>query len=287
MAPPIYFFPKTTLGQIAPEGRILRSALRERGLERSLADVEEIQRDASCFGLTGAGPGGFSGVLLSAIPPGVDPPRIHFKPEFQEWAEVIPEKLWIGTDTEHPIEPADLARKRQHAGYQIELAGQTWTVPVIRNPEGGTGLPQDWNAGGNGDVTETIQAQYQRAWDEFASVVDVFFSEDDSAPAGVFQMDRGEAMNRCLDVLLINYRFDRREQNLLHLIGSETWQTILSAAVDLFTFWDMFQATQASKKKRDLALLAALQATSPGPEENSPDTDPVAASSSCSPVESE
>ena len=287
MAPPIYFFPKTTLGQIAPEGRILRSALRERGLERSLADVEEIPRDASCFALTGAGPGGFSGVMLCAIPPEREAPRIHFVPEFQEWTEVIPEKLWIGTDTEHPIEPADLARKRHHAGYEIELADQTWMVPVIRNPEGGTGLPQDWNVGPGGEVTETIQAQYEKVWEEWVSVVAVFFSEVDPAPADVFQMDRDEAMLRCLDVLSINYRFDRHEQNLLHLISSETWQTILSASVNLYTWWDMFQAVQASKKKRDLARLAASQSTSPGPEDDSPDTDPVEASSSCSPADSE
>jgi hypothetical protein len=287
MAPPIYFFPKRTLAQVAPQGRLLRSLLQDVQLDRAWCDVEIIPRDASCFESVVAGPGGASGVMLCAIPPGQTPIRVGYAPEFQEWTEAIPDKLWIGTDTEHPIEPADLARAVQMPGYPVELAGQTWTIPVIRDYLGGTGLPCDWDVGPGGEVTERIAEKYRDLWERWVSVVDIYFDEDDPRPAGVFDIPNSEAMARGVDVLSINYRFGQAMQNVLHLIGGDTWTPLLFMSIDGPTHRDVWEAVVQKKTLRDLALAAESSATSPGPAADCPATDPAEPTSNCSPAASE
>ena len=291
MAPPIYFFPKTTKAQLVIDGRLSPEILGRYRLDRTFADVGAVADDAVLLELSGPGPGGESGCLFFALSAGGERPvRIDYQPEFQTWRRmaVTPDLyVYLGIDKEHPVTPKDLVRKSLFRGYAIELAGQTWEIPVIRNPEGGSTLPRDWVIEVDGDVTEAVQAQYLELWTEFVGVVDLFFSADDPSPAGTFVLDRAEAIRRAIDVLAVNYRFGRLEQNLLRLVNPQTWASILSAAVDLATFWDVYQRVQAEKQGRlkktpDTTGEARPEspATSPGSKEDSPDTGPAGPSSS-------
>ena len=287
MAPPIYFFPRVRLAELVVGDRLNPEQLVPRGLGRTFLDCESVRKDCSCFELTGIGPGDASGCMLTALPtdPARKPIRLTFEKRFQDWhpfEHVKGCELWVGIDREHPPEPADLARKRLVDGYTVEAGPYSWQIPIIRNPEGGSSLPSEWEMEADGRVVENIRGEYRQLWDGFAGVVDMFFDPDDPTPAGLFHLPRDEAMAHCLDVLSLNYRFDRYTQNLLHVVDGDNWNAILSSACDLPTFWAAFEACQGKKKARDAAAREATPEssnTSAGPEDSSPTTDPAAESS--------
>ena len=298
MAAPLYFFAKTARSQLAPGGAISAALLARYGdLARTLADLTDLRRDASLAELTGPGPGGQSGCLLCALPVDQEPPpRLHYAPDFQTWKPIGDGSLWVGVDNEHPIVAADLRRKKTFQGYEVELAGQQWTVPVIRDPEGGTGLPRDFIYGDGGHVEQRIKAAYLSVWEKFSRAVWLFFDPEGPWP---LRMDLAEGTDLCLEALALNYRVGRIEQNLLGLIDSETWYMVLAAAVDYPTYRDLAQAVEGQKKtklqesqnrstiSREIAPPAASTATSPGPPADCPATDPAAVNCAPSPKESE
>jgi hypothetical protein len=284
MPVPLYFLPKVTQCQLNPEGKLNRSLLASRGLGDQFADVLTVPQDAALFELAGVGPGGNSGCILSALPPSKEPPlRTGFYPDFQRWTEFEGPggPVWIGLDTEHPTTAADLARPKQFDGHTIELGGQQWTIPIIRDPLGGTSLPRDWIVGNDGLVAERIKETYVDLWSGFTSVVDLFYNPADPAPAGAFRCDRSEAMRRCLQAIGLNYRVGRFEQNLLSIVDAENWSSVLAAAVDLYTFWEVYRQAQEKKRDRDAAILLASRQgptdAPSGPPEDSPVTGPAEA----------
>ena len=311
MAPPIYFFPKLTRAELAPDGKLSPAVLSQFGddLVRTFADLTDLRSDASLTELTGHGPGGSSGCLLCVLPAeGEPPPRLCYAPDFQTWhrAEAVgcrPEagggkfeagdfssslqppasSLYIGTDNEHPITPADLRRKKAFTGYEVELAGRQWTVPVIRDPEGGTGLPRDFVYADGGKVQQRIKAAYFDLWEKFARAVWLLFDPEGPWPLAI---DLAEGTDLCLEALALNYRVGRIEQNLLGLIDSETWITILAAATDYPTFRDAAEACEREKKtraaradrstiSREIAAPAESTDSSPGPGADCPATAPA------------
>lgn len=251
MAPPIYFFPASSKDQLAPGGRLDRDKLRQFGLDRHFGDLGSVTEDASLLELTVAGPGGASGCFLMAIPPGGQVPvRLGFYPDFQDWTEQegMEKSFWVGLDKEHPPAAADLLRKKTFGGYQLELAGgEVFEVPVIRDPEGGTSLPRDFAIAADGSIEAEVKATYRETWERFAVPVGWLF--DPEGPDAI-AMD-ADTMSLCLAALAINYRVGRPEQNLLHLVDSENWQSILFAAVDVPTFRDVLVRVCEQKKTRD------------------------------------
>ncbi|MHC4176235.1 MAG: hypothetical protein ACYSWU_01940 [Planctomycetota bacterium] len=268
-------------------GKLSPKFLDRFSLSLAFADLGPVAEDTFLSPIsTATGPGGRTGVLLCALPTNGDKPeRLGYYPDLQNWEAVEEDgqTCWVGTDKEQPIRPVDLVRKSVIPDYVCDLPGGKWSIPVIRNYEGGTGLPKDWRWNGNGEVTEIVQATYRGLWDEFAGVVDLYFGENEDEPAGVFSLSPAEAMQRCAQVLGVNYRFGRVEQNLTGVIGSETWMTILACAVDLPTFRDVFEQIQQGKQKKsdgedDQEPRDELPNTSPGPPGDSPDTDQAEAS---------
>jgi len=295
MAPPLYFFPKLTLDQLAPGGRLDYQVLAGYGvgLERTFADVELVPRDAAAFDLAKAGPGGHSGSLLCALAPSGPPPvRVGYFPDFQEWEETLG-GVWVAADREHPITAEDVSRRRRIGGYQVELAGQTWEIPVIRDPQGGSQLPSSYVYGKDRKATKQLKAQYVDLWLSLAKACWLFF--DPEGPYPELSMELTEATNLCLDCLSVNYRVGMIEQNLLGLVDSETWTSILACAVDYLTYRDLARQVDEQKKTRYEARLAELRAAaaetsppespdiSPGPAASGPGTGQVGESSSLQP----
>lgn len=275
MAPPTYFFPSVTDKQMVTDGKLDPKFLARHDLLAAFADLGPVAEDFFTPLVTATGPGGHAGMLFMALPAsGEKPERLGYYPNLQIWEEVEQngQTFWVGTDKEEPIRSVDLARKAVIPGYTCELPGGVWSIPVIRNPEGGTTLPKDWRWNGDGEVTEIVQSAYRKLWGEFAGVVDLYFGENADDPAGVFTIPPAEAMLRCAQVLGVNYRFGRVEQNLMGVIGSTTWSTILNCAIDLLTFWDAFEATQKKRGGEDQGPKDESPDTSPGPPDDSPDT---------------
>jgi len=282
MAPPIYFLPHLTRDELAPGERLSHEALRPFGLDHTLADCDDVRRDCAMFELSGAGPGNLPGCLLMAMPvDGTAPHRIGYYPKSkggsQEWQQIAAgeKPVWVCVDPDHPPTPADLVRRKTVEGYQLDLAGGRWIVPVVRNPIGGSGLPAKWAYQGD-DVVERIRDEYTALWDAHAEIAALFY--EPTGPPGL-EMDRTAATEACLRVLAINYRVGRVEQNLLGLVDSESWIAILGASVDLPLFNTLFAEVQDKKKRAAETMTepsdSESTAISPGSEGSSPGTNPA------------
>jgi len=281
MAPPIYFLPKAARADLCPGGRrLLRPKLAELDLVRQLGDIRDARAELWLLDLTTRGPGGHSGLLLCALPfEQPPPPRLDYAPDFQTWTQ-LGEGLWAGLDNERTPTPADLRRRRPLLeGYSVPIAGTTWSVPVIRDPYGASGLPCDWHYTAEGEVEEKIRPEFREFWEKTADVADLFYGTDPDAKAARLA-DRPWIVERCLDALALNYRVGRYEQNLLGLVASDTWASILGATVDWLTFRGVTEEHNAKKNAPDTPEGSNPEstATAPGPPDASPATGPAAAS---------
>jgi hypothetical protein len=227
MAPPIYFFPKKTLADLLDGEKILRAPLAAVDLDDVLRDVR-TKDEASIWELSGKGPGGHSGVLLTALQDNQAPPRLGYFPEFQNWRPWRSGELWVGIDNEHPPTPGDLARRKQLRGYPFEVAAGLVTVPILRSQRNFTTLPQAWSYGSDGQFEESVVDEYRGLWEESAEIWDVVIARKHGA-----KIERPRGLDLCLKILALNYRYGRQEQNALHWVNSENWIDLLSLAVDL------------------------------------------------------
>lgn len=271
MAPPTYFFPKVSAAELVQQGKLNHEVLRARKLDYTFHDVTSVREDCFVQETVGTGPGGHAGTFFMAMPTnGRKPARTGYYPDQQEWQE-FDCTYWACIDRDMPPTPDDLVRKNPLEAdvYPVKLLGHEWLVPIIRDPNGGTGLPRDWLMGADGEVDEQVQRQYHLLWTEWAGVVDLFF--DPGRPdANVFQITPAEAVKRCLQLLGLRYRIDRAEQNLMHLIDSGNFFPILAAGVNLWAFWDVYvdaQKDEDAKKNGD-------DSPRPEPKPDGPDTEP-------------
>ena len=114
--------------------------------------------------------------------------------------------MWVGADNEHPITPADLQRKKTFAGYTVELAGGHWTVPVIRDPEGGDRLPRDFVYADGGKIEQRIKTAYFDLWEKFSRAVWLLFDPEGPWPPAI---DLAEGTDLCIEGPALNYRVGR------------------------------------------------------------------------------
>ncbi len=276
MAPPIYFFPNEPLSTVVQDDRP-GPVFARLGLDRTFTDVVSTQRQ--CWveqPTTGAGPGGHPGTFFCALQTARPrPARLGYYPEHQEWREFHAPggAFWAASDRGDRIAPEDLARSISLAGdcYVCQLPSGRWRVPVIRDPDGGTGLPCDWPVDlATGRVVPAIKAAYRETWDLYGEVVDHFFDPDKPAST-LGRTDPAAAIRWCLAALAIHYRVGLVEQNLMGIVDAETWFTIASSAVDLPTRTEVWKAVEASR--RPFGSPTAPPDTSPGPPAESPTTD--------------
>jgi len=258
MAAPLYFFPRLTLDQLAPGGRLSAALLAATDTAAVFGDIESVREQTARFESTGPGPGGLSGVYLAANPPhGAAPHRIGYFPDFQTWTEAIPESLWIGLDKEHPPTPADLARPRQYRGEAVRLAGSDWLIPVVRSPHRMTLLPCDlfWDAAGQ--VRKRIKARYAQAWEDAGDAFDLFYNPE---TAGSVAGGLARALEIAVGAIGLNYRYGRHEQNGLGLVDNENWEDVLAALADV----PFVRAALAAEKKSEHLAADAGPNTPPG-----------------------
>lgn len=246
MSQPIYFLPGVATAQLVDNGQFNRRVLAANGLAEIFVDVKA--EDASYQELSG--PGGKSGMFLCyqtpqeratvGIPLGAKLPRITgYAPEEQDW-EQLSERLWIGVDKNERPCGNDLKRKRQYAGYDIELAdGCTWTVPVIRRQDGSTELPVDMSFGSDGRLAEVIKDAYRQIWNDTESIAECYFSGNFTG------VDKSKAFDIAIRALGLNYRFGHAEQRITKAVDSTNYFDILSLVVD----YPRFMAVRAMEKK--------------------------------------
>lgn len=227
MSQPLYFLPhlQWNRDQSLSTTRLI---LRERGLAAVFSDVPQEQ---ICIAqLNGRGPGDLSGTIICyQTPAGEIPRRIGYYANEQRWQPVGDGSLcWIGIDTDDPPGPESLRRRKEHAGYRLELGdGNSYMIPIIRRPNGSTGLPTDLYLDAAGKLCEPIKPAYERYWEASAEVCSWFFS--DNPPDTI---DTAKALRLAVDAVSLNYRFTMQEQNALRLIDKENFMTVLLLSID-------------------------------------------------------
>lgn len=251
MAPPLYFLPDVTPDRLV-DGRELKArvtdgakawksgALAGFGLDRL------IDRPPAEMFVTGVrkGPGERPGLLLCCWPGHAAPPGLGYFPESQSWhafrREAGDGALWIGLPAERPT-PADLARDHQVPGGEVELAGGSWTVPILHSPDGHATVPTAFTVGGNGEWQPEIEPAYRDLWERSGEVWDAVYGSKGSG-----EIENARLLDFCVDVLAVNYRVDRRLAGLLRLITTETWAEIVDVVLDYSATIDRL------KKKRSV-----------------------------------
>lgn len=269
MASPLYFLPDITPGQLRDGDRLRASVVAERGLAHVLTDIASIQRELSIAELTGAGPGGKSGVILCALrADGRLPGKLGYYPQSQTWHEQPGH--WIGLAKDAPPEPADLARRKLYDGYLVTLAdGAQWQIATARRPDDSTELPREMFFTSEGHFVEQIKTGWREAWERAGECLEWFTKGFEGS--GSY---RAEILDQAIRAVGINYRFGRGEQAALKLIDSDNWLPVLCALVDWYAAADQ-------KKTPDEPPPGETSAT-PGEPDSCPATDPAAESCSSS-----
>jgi hypothetical protein len=206
-----------------------RQILKMRGLAEVFSDVSHDQILSAP--LAGRGPNDLSGsVIAYQTVKGEPPRRIGYYPSEQKWTPIGDGSLcWIGIDTDSPPTPDDLRRRKEHAGYPIELGdGKEYMIPVIRRPDGSTGLPTDMYLDAAGNLCEPIKSAYEAYWEASAEVCKWFMGRMSLA-----DLDHIKALKLAVEALGINYRYSMQEQNVLRLIDKENYLSVLSFSIDL------------------------------------------------------
>ncbi len=249
MAPPLYFFAKITADQLVdPAGRFRQSVLDSCDLLASLGDVGKVREQCAVAEVIRGGPDGGSGCVVTVLPAsGKAPLRVTYQPDFQDWTQ-ISAQLWIGLDKEYPVEPDDVARPRFRGGYPIRIPEHEWIVPILRNPDGKTGLPRRFSYRGR-DLVEAVDSDYLALWQRSEAFCGAFY--DPMGPL-LFELPVPEVIAFCIDALAVNYRYGRPEQTVLGLVNSDNFELVAGLAVDVLQYYDLMQQVLAQKKTKRL-----------------------------------
>lgn len=240
MHQPLYFLPGLARHQLAAydNGPLSPAILAARDLTDVFRDVGPGRYAAMEIN---RGPQALSGVLLCYHRAGTSeiPNLFGYYPDQQTWQRCA-EGLWLGWETTAPPTAGDFARAKQFSGYQLELAGSAWQIPIVRRCDNdATSLPRTLRLV-SGGVEEAIKTEYVRYWEESREVGQWFLGQ-----AQATAWDQLRALELAIRALSLNYRFDRHEQNTFDVIDTENLLTVLGLSVDV----PAAQAIEDAEKK--------------------------------------
>lgn len=228
MAQPLYFLKNVRhegADSIAHNGDLNRQLLKDLGLHETFRDVtlDECTRNP----VPGAGPGGFSGMVLSYQTADRRVPKVIGYDPRLEWTEVG-ERVWIGIDHESPPSEEDLRRKRMIGGTVLGMSGGHYTIPTTRTKDGTSKLPSRIVFGESG-MHLPIKPEYVKYWNATGDIISWFFdpefretcTDEDLAEIAVLNFG-------------LNYRYSKIEQNVLGLIDTENLLTVIAWNCSLF-----------------------------------------------------
>lgn len=169
----------------------------------------------------GTGPGGVAGQVFCS-----DSSRCRYDAKSQTWKQ-IGDELWVGWDKAKPPTPESLQRDSMIPGHVVELAGQRWMIPMVREwnfrSESASILysivlaksaqydaeTKTWTAG---DVVEKQKRMFELAQDIYERYCKR--SEDDVS----FDLPENP-LDVCAEFLAVNYRIGPEEISVLGLLN--------------------------------------------------------------------
>jgi hypothetical protein len=131
------------------------------GLGDLLREGESAPAAVECF----RGPDNLPGMVFGwPIGAGKSVPLGNF-PQIK-WTPNHDSKFWIGVDPADPPQPIDLIRHVTIIGSQVTLGdGFTWNMPTLSR------LPSNFALNSEGELTQTVKAEFERLYESSISVV--------------------------------------------------------------------------------------------------------------------
>ena len=167
-----------------------------------------------------------------------------YKSDKHVWRQIPGSTCWFGHNPEQLPTTDDLARAQQISGRRvtIEWTDLEWIVPLARTlVESSDGmrwvvlLPQKLDLDASGSwVFAGVRPRFQRLFEIASAWYDLWAtSQDRDGDRVVLEVDAVQAADQACEVLSYNYRVGRLELIALGVTGSEFWQPILDATIDM------------------------------------------------------
>lgn len=279
---PRYFFANASLTDFADaEGRVRPEFLATYALAWAWRDITH-KAQVSCYEHA-RGPGDQPGLFVW-VHPGKE---LRYLPGKQHWHEcqaapppllrdgtTLARTVWLGIDFDQSVKPGDLVREPTTAGWKLELYEELGPVivPVIRSPRRDRiNIPQRMHFDAAGNVVLTVREQWQWLWEGVGKAWDVLTGNGEA-------FGYSEGLQLALDVLGVNYRYSRYEQEVLGWLDTSNWLDVLYTATDVALVRELLADPQ-DKKKAVEPTAAASAPPEPGLPADSPSIAPAAASS--------
>jgi hypothetical protein len=196
------------------------------------------------------GPDGGSGTVwrfVDAKQPGRSP-RLGNFPDRQTWT---PQKVvagqtprwWLGRENGSRIEPADLARPKQHEGTFVTLAdGQPWLIPLARQ------CPHINGRGPDGSFVRRVREEYRAYYGAAEGWLKRFMDSWIANKGARIDWAQEEVWPFTCQALAMHYHLTPELIDLLELVEDETHYAVVNAATELEHF---IEALLALEKKTD------------------------------------
>lgn len=217
----LYYLPGVTHAAATLER--LRASPLAGPLRDCLETSTTYQQRLQFRGVHAHGPDQGSGVIVAPVPPVESTQPIGVHPERQSWQQRG--EFWIGTDRHDPPRAIDLARPRQFGGYERQLGGDVWTVPIVRRKITQCLLPSVLSQTPDGQFAMRCRAEWEEAWDISGEIWDQIVHPERRFPLA-------RALTICAAMLGINYRVAVPELSILETIDSDNFQLVYEAVVD-------------------------------------------------------
>lgn len=180
-------------------------------------------------------------------------PRPQILRETQTWEPAKPHgdlaagRFWLGCETDRPVRPCDLERRRMQPGADVLLAdGQAWHVPIARQ------LPCVLGLDDQGRVASQMKNAYVPFYESAWKTLEQF----DFSQEGKASIDHACGFDFAAQALGINYRLNRDVADFLKIIDTSALWEIPKAVCE-------FEALVEHAQKKTAAALRSIAAGAP------------------------
>jgi len=153
------------------------------------------------------------------------------------------ESVWLGTETNSPVMPCDLARAERYQGNDIQMGdGEMWHIPSAQK------LPHKYKLGGDGEAVRVVEERFSQFYDRAMELMAETFTRinmwDDvknaiKVPDSLSNQDQIETITVqdgiafCSMALSLNYRITREIALMLGLLDEQSNQQVVLATFEM------------------------------------------------------